>query len=81
LVKYLLFNKGASIVFLQYDYKHCLSAAVTSATAETKSRTQVILKDNGKMYLRHNSFVDDIPLWIALKAMGLESDQEAFQLV
>ena len=29
----------------------------------------------------HNTFADEIPILVALKAMGLESDQEAVQLV
>lgn len=33
------------------------------------------------MYLKHNSLGEDIPLVIALKAMGLESDQEIIQLI
>lgn len=53
---------------------------VTSATAETKSRTLVVLK-NGKLYLRHNSFAEDVPLVIVLRALGMESDQEMFQMV
>ena len=36
---------------------------------------------HGKLYLRHNTFADEIPIMIVLKAMGLESDQEAVQLV
>ena len=33
------------------------------------------------MYLKHNTLGEDIPLVIALKAMGLESDQEIIQLI
>lgn len=33
------------------------------------------------MYLKHNSLGEDIPIVIALKAMGLESDQEIVQLI
>lgn len=33
------------------------------------------------MYLRHNTFTEDLPIRIVLTAMGLESDQEMFQLV
>lgn len=34
-----------------------------------------------QMYLKHNTLGEDIPLVIALKAMGLESDQEIIQLI
>jgi DNA-directed RNA polymerase beta subunit len=47
---------------------------------ERKSKTNIIVK-HGKLYLRHNTFADEIPIMIVLKAMGLESDQEAVQLV
>lgn len=64
----------------QYDFKRCLCAVVASATAENKSRAQVVLKQ-GKLYLRHNSFTDDLPLVVVLIALGMESDQEIFQMV
>jgi len=34
-----------------------------------------------QIYLKHNSLGDDIPIVIALKAMGLENDQEIVQYV
>ncbi|KAL2314777.1 DNA-directed RNA polymerase III subunit RPC2 [Schizosaccharomyces pombe] len=55
-------------------------ASVTSSTHERKSKTYVITK-NGKLYLKHNSVADDIPIVVVLKAMGLQSDQEIFELV
>ena len=36
---------------------------------------------HGKFYLRHNTFADDIPIMIVLKAMGFESDQEVVQMI
>ena len=60
-----------------------LSASVTSATHEVKSRTVVYLK-KGKFYLKHNSFNNvkgDIPIMIIIKAMGMESDLEFLQFV
>jgi DNA-directed RNA polymerase III subunit RPC2 len=36
---------------------------------------------HNKMYLKHNSLGDDIPIVVVLKAMGLECDQEIVQLV
>lgn len=67
-------------IIVEYDFKHCLCAVVTSATAESKSRTLVVLK-SGKLFLRHNSFTEDLPLVIALVGLGMESDQEIFQMV
>lgn len=36
---------------------------------------------NNRLYLKHNSFVDDVPIVVVLKAMGMETDQEIIQLV
>jgi DNA-directed RNA polymerase III subunit RPC2 len=36
---------------------------------------------DGKVYLKHNTLGDDIPVAIVFKAMGIESDQEIVQLV
>ncbi|BFU25408.1 DNA-directed RNA polymerase III subunit 127.6 kda polypeptide putative [Entamoeba histolytica] len=57
-----------------------LSASVTSATHEVKSRTVVYLK-KGKLYLKHNSLTEDLPIMIVIKAMGMESDMEFLQFV
>jgi DNA-directed RNA polymerase beta subunit len=42
---------------------------------------RLILSFLYKVYLKHNSLGDDIPIVIVLKAMGLESDQEIVELV
>ena len=57
-----------------------VECAVTSSTHERKSRTSVWLH-NRKVYLKHNSLSEDIPVIIILKGMGLSSDQEILQLV
>ncbi|EZG46753.1 DNA-directed RNA polymerase beta subunit [Gregarina niphandrodes] len=67
-------------IIIEKDFKKCLCATVSSVTNENKSRTQVVWK-NQRAYLRHNSFVDDIPVVIALKAMGFETDQEILQMI
>jgi DNA-directed RNA polymerase III subunit RPC2 len=67
-------------MIIEYDTKGFLCASVTSSTHERKSKTVVYIK-LGKMYMKHNSFTDDVPVAIALKAMGLETDQEIVQLV
>eukprot|EP01038_Epipyxis_sp_PR26KG_P009030 gene9030-12176_t len=67
-------------VIIELDPKDNVSAAITSSTHETKSRCNIFFKNN-KMYLKHNSLGDDIPIVIILKAMGLECDQEIVQFV
>lgn len=42
---------------------------------ERKSLTKVSMK-NGKVYLKHNCLTEDVPIVIALKAMGITSDKE-----
>ncbi len=59
--------------------KNTAMASVTSSTHERKSKTYVISK-NGKIYLKHNCFTEDIPIAIALKAMGVQSDKEILGL-
>ena len=65
-------------VIIERDSKGLICATVTSSTNERKSKTNIVQK-GGKLYLRHNTFQEDIPIVIALKAMGLESDQELMQ--
>lgn len=60
--------------------KGVVSASVTSSThGGLKSKTYVASK-RGKIYLKHNSFSDDIPIVIALKALGIQSDKEILLL-
>ena len=44
-----------------------------------KSKTYVVTK-KGKIYLRHNSIAEDVPISIALKALGIQSDKEILLL-
>jgi len=62
------------------DQKDNVSAAITSSTHDRKSRCNIFFK-NQKVYLKHNSLGDDIPIVVVLKAMGLECDEEIVQLV
>lgn len=55
-------------------------ANVTSSTTERKSRCYVLEK-KGRLYLKHNVFTKDIPICIAFRCMGIESDQEIMALV
>lgn len=67
-------------IIVELDYKHCISAVVQSSTNEAKARTIVVQKNN-RLFVRHNSFTDDVPFIIVLKALGVESDQEALMMV
>lgn len=51
-----------------------------SSTHERKSKTAIFVK-NGKIYLKHNSISEDVPVAIFLKALGVQSDREIAQLV
>lgn len=62
-------------IIIEYDAKlDSMVANVASSTHETKSRASVITK-NGKLYVKTNSFVELIPIFIVFKAMGIESEQ------
>ncbi|KAK9461659.1 uncharacterized protein V1516DRAFT_672612 [Lipomyces oligophaga] len=62
------------------EKKGIFQASVTSSTHERKSKTYILTK-HGKIYLKHNSISDDIPIVLALKACGIISDSEILQLV
>ncbi|KAF8642935.1 hypothetical protein AX16_009323 [Volvariella volvacea WC 439] len=60
--------------------KGIVQASCTSSThGGLKSKTYVVTK-KGKIYLRHNSIHEDVPIVIALKALGLQSDKEILLL-
>ncbi|KDQ20564.1 hypothetical protein BOTBODRAFT_26567 [Botryobasidium botryosum FD-172 SS1] len=59
--------------------KGMVQASVISSTHERKSKSYVLTKKS-KIYLRHNSFHDDIPIVIALKALSIQSDKEILLL-
>ncbi|KAG9311079.1 beta and beta-prime subunits of DNA dependent RNA-polymerase [Chiua virens] len=60
--------------------KGVVQASCTSSThGGLKSKTYVATK-KGKIYLRHNSIHEDVPIVIALKALGIQSDKEILLL-
>jgi len=67
-------------VIIELDAKNNVSAAITSSTHDRKSRCNIFFR-NSKVYLKHNSLGDEVPIVIVLKAMGLECDQEVVQLI
>ncbi|KKY25419.1 putative dna-directed rna polymerase iii polypeptide [Diplodia seriata] len=60
--------------------KGIIQASVISFTVDRKSKGYVLLK-KGLLYLKHNCFTEDIPVVIAFKAMGIQSEHEILLLV
>ncbi|KTW30037.1 DNA-directed RNA polymerase III subunit RPC2 [Pneumocystis jirovecii RU7] len=60
--------------------KGLVQASVISSTHERKSKTYVLTK-NAKIYLKHNSIAEDVPIVLIFKAMGFQSDQEILELI
>lgn len=67
-------------IIVEIDNKNNAVAQVTSSTHEKKSRTVVSSKGT-KIYMKHNTFAEDIPIAVIFKALGVQADQEIFQLV
>ena len=67
-------------IIIEQNAKGDASASITSSTHERKSRCVIFIK-KGKMYIQHNKFVEDLPIVVVLKAMGIQSDMEIVQLV
>lgn len=63
-------------IIVDRDRKGLPVASVTSSTHERKSKTYVVVKA-GRLYLRHNSLTDDIPVIVAMKAMQVDADRDA----
>ena len=60
--------------------KYGIVANVTSSSVERKTKTYVYSKNN-KIYMKQNCFLEDIPVVVVFKAMGLTSDNEICGLV
>ncbi|CAG9318227.1 POLR3B [Blepharisma stoltei] len=67
-------------IIVEIDSKNNVVAQVTSSTHEKKSRT-VVQSKGSKIYMKHNTLSEDIPIAIVFKALGVQADQEIFQLV
>ncbi|GAQ79190.1 DNA-directed RNA polymerase III subunit 2 [Klebsormidium nitens] len=67
-------------IIIDTDNNGNVMASVTSSTHERKSKTNIIVK-NTRIFLRHNTFGDEVPIVVVLKAMGMASDQEIVQMV
>eukprot|EP00756_Hemistasia_phaeocysticola_P064166 Hpha_TRINITY_DN7574_c0_g1::TRINITY_DN7574_c0_g1_i1::g.19131::m.19131/K03021/RPC2, POLR3B; DNA-directed RNA polymerase III subunit RPC2 len=77
-------NMARNRILIDYNDKEQKDSAfrsiVNSSTQVTKTRTVLVLK-GGRVKLKHNSFTDELPVCIVLKAMGCVSDQEFVQMV
>ena len=67
-------------IIVDGDTKKGMVCSVTSSSAQTKSKTNILLKD-GRFFLQHNSFTVDVPIVILIKAMGITSDREILRSV
>ncbi|KAJ2886155.1 DNA-directed RNA polymerase III complex subunit Rpc2 [Coemansia aciculifera] len=67
-------------IIVQPDNKGFMAANVTSTTHERKTKTYVFIK-NGRLYLKQNMIGEDMPLVIAMRAMGSTSDREIAELI
>eukprot|EP01117_Protostelium_nocturnum_P001009 TRINITY_DN1132_c0_g1_i1.p1 TRINITY_DN1132_c0_g1~~TRINITY_DN1132_c0_g1_i1.p1 ORF type:complete len:1143 (-),score=194.84 TRINITY_DN1132_c0_g1_i1:102-3530(-) len=67
-------------IIVELDSKKNVGASVTSSTEERKSKTNLIQK-NGKFYLKLNTFTEDLPIIVVLRAMGMETDQEIISYI
>ena len=71
-------------MIIELDTQGFVCATITSSTHERKSRCSIVAKPTShgpRVYLKHNTIGDDIPVVVVLKAMGMESDQEIAELV
>lgn len=67
-------------VIIEQDSNGNPCASITSSTRERKSKGYILIK-HGKIFMKHNTLGEDIPIAIILKAMGVESDLELVQLI
>jgi DNA-directed RNA polymerase III subunit RPC2 len=71
-------------MIIELDTRGFVCATITSSTHERKSRCSIIVKPTShghRVYLKHNTLGDEIPVVVILKAMGMEADQEIAELV
>ncbi|KAJ3385519.1 DNA-directed RNA polymerase III core subunit ret1 [Lobulomyces angularis] len=68
-------------IIIETDRKGFIQATVTSSTHEKKSKSYVASDKFGKIFLKHNSLSSDIPVFVALKGMGIQNDREIVELI
>ena len=62
------------------DSKGLKTCFISSVDENTKTRATLILKNNS-IFLRHNSLLDDIPIFLVLKALGFSNDKEIIKMI
>jgi len=67
-------------MLIELDSRGDLCATVTSSTAERKSRTAVVYRGE-RLFLRHNTLTEDIPIVVIFRAMGIRSAAEQVALI
>jgi DNA-directed RNA polymerase III subunit RPC2 len=67
-------------LIIDLDRKKNPSASVTSSTHERKSKTSIFI-NSGRLFLSHNSLLEDIPVFIVLKSLGDYSDMELCTMI
>eukprot|EP00906_Rhabdomonas_costata_P033239 RCo046839 len=68
-------------IIIENDNKLGVIASCTSYTHTSKGKSTMVFGKDGGMYLRHNSLLEPMPIFIVMRAMGVESDQELVQMV
>jgi len=71
---------GKNRYVIEKDSKGFVQASITTSTHERKSKCYIYNKQ-GRIYLKHNTIGEDVPIFIVLIAMGLECDMEAVNMV
>lgn len=67
-------------IIVDTDRLGLISASVTSTTTERKSKTHVLFKNN-KLYMRHNSFQEDMPIFLIMRAYGIITDLQIVEMI
>lgn len=67
-------------ISVEQDQQGFVCAVVNSFSSKRRFKNIVILK-NKKLYLKHKIFIEDIPIFIFLKALGLEKDEDIIDLI
>eukprot|EP01006_Ploeotia_vitrea_P060150 TRINITY_DN75386_c0_g1_i1.p1 TRINITY_DN75386_c0_g1~~TRINITY_DN75386_c0_g1_i1.p1 ORF type:complete len:1118 (-),score=56.27 TRINITY_DN75386_c0_g1_i1:66-3419(-) len=68
-------------IIIDNDAKLGVHASCQSSTHYSKGKSTLIFGKHNGVYLKHNSFTEALPVFILMKAMGCESDQELVQMI
>jgi len=67
-------------ITVEKDKNENICSVVVSYYREKRTVNTIVLK-NKKLYFRSNSFIEDIPIFILIKAFGIDRDQEIVELI